>query len=60
MPRSQGDRPPVKTLFLLVKQGERTFWNRHGVGFLNQDGSVNIKIDLFPELTFQLRDPKEE
>jgi hypothetical protein len=56
----QPKRPPVKTLYLLVKQGDRTYFNRAGVGFVNRDGSINIKIDMFPDVSFQLRDPKSE
>jgi hypothetical protein len=47
-----------KILYLLVETNEKTYWNRAGVGFVNNDGSFNIKIDLFPGLTFNLRDPK--
>lgn len=49
----------MKTIYLLVKNGEKTYWNRQGVAFEpNRDGSVNFKLDMFPELTFQMR--KEE
>jgi len=47
-----------KTLYLLVEAAGRTYWNRAGVGFVNSDGSINVKLDLFPGLTFNLRDPK--
>lgn len=49
-------KPPVKILYLLTKSGERTFWNRAGVGFINNDGSINVKMDMFPDVSFQLRD----
>jgi len=47
-----------KILYLLVETNDKTYWNRAGVGFLNNDGSFNVKIDMFPGLTFNLRDPK--
>jgi hypothetical protein len=47
-----------KILYLLVEASGRTYWNRAGVGFVNNDGSVNIKLDMFPGLTFNLKDPK--
>jgi hypothetical protein len=47
-----------RILYLLVEANEKTYWNRAGVGFLNNDGSVNIKLDMFPGLTFNMRDPK--
>lgn len=55
------EKPPMKILYLLTKNGDRTFWNRAGVSFVNNDGSINVKIDMFPEVSFQLRDhePKE-
>ena len=48
----------TKVLYLLVETNDKTYWNRAGVGFVNNDGSINIKLDLFPGLTFNLRDPK--
>jgi hypothetical protein len=54
------EKPPVKVLYLLTKSGTRSFWNRVGAGFVNSDGSVNLKIDFLPEVSFQLRDPKEK
>jgi hypothetical protein len=47
-----------KILYLLVEAGGKTYWNRAGVGFVNSDNSINLKLDMFPGLTFNLRDPK--
>jgi hypothetical protein len=52
-------------VYLLTKVGEgrnqRTFWNRAGVAFgHNRDGSLNFKLDLFPSLTFQIRQKKSD
>ena len=54
----------MKTVYLLTRVGEgekeRTFWNRAGIAFKpNKDGSVNFKLDLFPALTFQVRERTE-
>ncbi len=41
---------------------EKTFWTRIGVGFVNKDGSINLKFDFIPtdpNTTIQVRDPKE-
>ncbi len=51
------------TIFLLSKVGngnkQRTFWNRAGVAFgHNKDGSLNFRLDMFPNLTFQIRENK--
>lgn len=53
----------MKTIFLLVKSqdGKKTFWNHQGVAFApNKDGSVNFKLDMFPALTFQMREQAQE
>jgi hypothetical protein len=52
-----------KVVYLLVPakgQGEdaKTYFNRAGVAFENRDGSLNVKLDLFPGVTFQIRDPQ--
>jgi len=53
-----------KTVFLLVRgKGEgtdsKTYFNRAGVAFENRDGSLNVKLDIFPAVTFQIRDNPE-
>jgi len=49
------------TVFLLVPgkgegKDQKTYFNRAGVAFENRDGSVNVKLDLFPQVTFQIRE----
>ena len=50
-------------VYLIVKQGQgksqKTYWNRAGAAFTNNDGSINVKLDLFPGVTFQIREPKD-
>lgn len=48
-----------KVVYLLVEVGDNTYWNRAGVAFENQDGSLNMKLDLFPNVTFNIREPKD-
>ena len=55
----------MQTIFLLSKVGsgkvQRTFFNRQGVAFNpNKDGSVNFKLDMFPGLTFQMRENESD
>jgi len=50
----------MKTVYLITKVGEKTFWNRVGVAFTNKDGSQNLKIDMFPGVTFQVREAKSK
>jgi hypothetical protein len=54
----------VKTVFLLVHASgdgpdRKTYFNRAGVAFVNKDGSLNVKLDLFPALTFNIRDAQQ-
>jgi hypothetical protein len=50
-----------KVVYLLVPgKGDKTYFNRAGVAFENNDGSINVKLDMFPDLTFQVREPNEE
>lgn len=41
--------------------GGKTFFRRCGVAFVNSDGSLNVKLDMFPQLKLHIRDetPKE-
>ena len=53
-----------KVVYLLVenkKEGSdaKTYFNRAGVAFENRDGSLNLRLDMFPSLTFQVREPKD-
>jgi hypothetical protein len=57
MPKQQAQR---KDVFVISKNGTKSFWNRCGVAFVNKDDSLNVKLDLFPDVQFQIRDPKEE
>ncbi len=50
-----------KVVFLLVPgkgtgNDQKTYFNRAGVAFENRDGSLNVKLDMFPTLTFQIRE----
>jgi len=37
----------------------RSYWMRIGVGFVNQDGSINVRLDAVPlNGIVQLRDPE--
>jgi hypothetical protein len=38
----------------------KSFWNRCGVAFVNKDGSINLKLDLFPNVQMQIREPKPD
>jgi hypothetical protein len=40
--------------------GDQRFWNRCGVAFVNRDNSLNLKLDMFPNLQLQVRDQPED
>jgi hypothetical protein len=47
----------MKTVFTVVDRGGKSFWTRVGVGFVNQDGSMNLRLDAIPvNGTLQVRD----
>jgi hypothetical protein len=48
-----------KDVFVIEKNGEKSYFNRCGVAFVNKDGSLNVKLDLFPGVQLQIRDHKE-
>ena len=38
----------LKIVYNITERGERSFWNRIGVAYVNKDGSLNIKLDAVP------------
>jgi len=48
-----------KDVFAIVKNGEKSFWIRIGVAFVNKDGSLNVQLNAFPiDGKMNIRDPK--
>jgi hypothetical protein len=57
------DQSRLKVCYVITQRGERKYWNRVGVAFLNSDGSINVKLESLPVAgDFQIRDyvPREE
>ena len=50
----------TKEVFVIEKNGDKSFWHRCGICFVNRDGSLNLKLDLFPNVQIQIRDKKPE
>ena len=48
-----------KYVFVIEKKGDKSYWHRAGVAFENKDGSLNLKLHLFPDLRLQVRDRKK-
>ena len=49
-----------KDVFVIQKSGDKTYWNRCGQAYPNRDGSMNVRLDLFPNVDLQIRDRKEK
>lgn len=51
-----------KIAYLLVEKGagdnKRTYWRAIGAAYPCRDGSLNLKLDIHPGLTFNIRTPK--
>lgn len=51
-----------KLVYLIVERGigpnRQVFWRSAGNAFVCRDGSLNLKLDIHPGLTFNIRDPK--
>lgn len=51
-----------KIVYLIIERGQngsrQTLWRSAGVAFRCRDGSMNLKLDIHPGLTFNIRNPK--
>ncbi|MBX3259085.1 MAG: hypothetical protein KIS78_32470 [Labilithrix sp.] len=46
-----------KTVYTIVERDGRCWWRPLGVGFVNPDGSIDVRLDAFPQSgALQLRD----
>jgi hypothetical protein len=53
----------MKIVYVISERNSRNYWNRVGVAFVNNDGSINVKLDAMPVSgQLQIRDyaPREE
>ena len=51
-----------KVVYLIIERGlepnRQSIWRAAGNAFLCRDGSLNLKLDIHPGLTFNIREPK--
>lgn len=51
-----------KIVYLIVERGvepnRQVIWRPAGNAFVCRDGSLNLKLDMYPSLSFNIRDPK--
>jgi hypothetical protein len=46
-----------KIVYAVTEKGDRTFWTRIGVAFVNRDGSLSVRLDAMPvNGTMQIRE----
>ena len=53
----------MKIVYQISERSGKSFWNRVGIAFVNNDGSLNVKLDAVPVSgEMQIRDyvPREE
>jgi hypothetical protein len=47
----------MKSVYTVTERNGKSFWLRVGIGFVNRDGSINLKLDAHPTNgTLQIRD----
>jgi len=56
--QSSGPQRAMKAVFTVVERGGgKSYWTRVGVGFVNNDGSLNLRLDAIPiNGTLQVRE----
>jgi hypothetical protein len=57
------DQGKMKIAYVITQRNGKNFWNRVGVAFVNNDGSINVKLEAVPVTgELQIRDyvPRDE
>ena len=57
------DQSRMKIAYVITQRKDKNFWNRVGVAFVNNDGSINVKLEAVPVSgEIQIRDyqPRDE
>lgn len=50
-------RSANKVVYAITEKGEKSYWTRVGVAYINRDASLTIKLDALPVSgTLQVRD----
>ncbi|HYO94400.1 MAG TPA: hypothetical protein VER33_07800 [Polyangiaceae bacterium] len=42
------DNTKMKIAYVITTRNGKNFWNRVGVAFVNNDGSINVKLEAMP------------
>ena len=57
------DPKKMKSVYTVIERNGKSYWLKLGIGFVNSDGSINVKLESLPVAgDFQIRDyvPREE
>ena len=57
------DNSKLKMVYVITERAGKSYWNRIGIAFVNNDGSINVKLDAMPvKGELQIRDyvPRED
>ena len=57
------EQSKMKIAYVITQRKDKNFWNRVGVAFVNNDGSINVKLEAVPVSgEIQIRDyhPRDE
>jgi hypothetical protein len=47
----------LKTVYMINERNGKSFWTKIGIGFVNRDGSINLKVEAWPTTgSIQIRD----
>jgi hypothetical protein len=56
-----GNRKGMKSVFTVTENKGKSHWVRIGAGFVNSDGSMNLRLDALPvNGTIQVREWEDE
>ena len=42
------DSSKMKIVYVITQRGGKSYWNRIGVAFVNNDGSINVRLEAVP------------
>jgi hypothetical protein len=45
---NQVERKEMKAVYAITERGGKSYWTRIGIGFVNRDQSITVKLDAVP------------
>ncbi len=56
----QQQKHQAKDVLTVEENNGQNYWHKVGVAFVNKDGSLTVKLHMFPHLRLQIRDKREQ